>query len=42
MYGVVYMFDETYKNILTNILDLTAKSLLGIGLWIYYTKMIRA
>lgn len=42
MYGVVYMFDETYKNILTNILDLTAKSLLGIGLWIYYTKIIRA
>lgn len=41
LYGVVYMFDVYTKNILTNILDLTAKCLIGLGLWIYYTKIIR-
>ena len=40
-YGVVYMFDVYTKNILTNILDLTAKSIIGLGLWVYYTKIIR-
>jgi bacteriorhodopsin len=42
LYGVVYMFDVYTKNILTNILDLTAKCLIGLGLWIYYTKIIRS
>jgi len=41
MYGVVYMFNEHLKNTLTNILDLTAKCLVGLGLWVYYTKIIR-
>ena len=41
MYGVVYMFNENLKNTLTNILDLTAKCLVGLGLWAYYTKIIR-
>jgi bacteriorhodopsin len=41
MYGVVYMFNENLKNTLTNILDLTAKCLVGLGLWVYYTKIIR-
>ncbi len=40
IYGFVYMFDEMTKNILINILDLTAKCLVGIGLWIYYIKII--
>jgi hypothetical protein len=40
MYGVVYMFNEEYKNIFMNILDCTAKCLVGIGLWAYYTKII--
>lgn len=40
IYGVVYMFNEEYKNIFMNILDLTAKSLIGLGLWAYYTKII--
>jgi bacteriorhodopsin len=40
LYGVVYLFDEEYKNIITNILDLTAKCLIGLGLWVYYTNII--
>jgi len=40
MYGVVYMFNENYKNIAMNILDFTAKCFVGLGLWAYYTKII--
>ena len=40
LYGVVFMFNEEYKNIFTNILDAIAKSGLGLGLWVYYTKII--
>jgi len=41
MYGVAYHFEEERKNITYNYLDLTSKCLVGIGLWIYYTKIIR-
>ena len=41
IYGIVYNFNEINKNILTNYLDLISKCLVGIGLWIYYTKIIR-
>jgi bacteriorhodopsin len=41
LYGVVYMFGESYKNIAMNVLDLTAKCLIGLGLWAYYTKIVR-
>lgn len=41
MYGIVYLFDEENKNMITNVLDLTAKCLVGLGLWIYYTKIIQ-
>lgn len=41
MYGVVYYFEEEQKNIAYNYLDLISKCLIGIGLWIYYTKIIR-
>ena len=40
LYGVVFMFNEEYKNIFTNILDAIAKSGIGLGLWAYYTKII--
>ena len=40
MYGVVYIFPEVPKNVCMNILDLIAKCLIGIGLWIYYSKII--
>jgi len=41
LYGFVYMLDEEYKNIAMNILDATAKCLIGIALWVYYTKIIK-
>jgi len=40
LYGMVYMVSEEYKNIAMNILDLTAKCLIGLGLWAYYTKIV--
>jgi bacteriorhodopsin len=40
-YGIAYNFTEINKNIFMNYLDLTSKCLIGIGLWIYYTKIIR-
>ena len=41
LYGIVYLFDEEYKNIITNILDLIAKCIVGLGLWVYYTDIIK-
>lgn len=41
LYGVVYMLSEEWKNITMNILDLTAKCLVGLGLWVYYTNIIK-
>ena len=40
LYGIVYLFNEEYKNLITNILDLIAKCFVGLGLWLYYTKII--
>jgi len=40
MYGMVYLVPETYKNIAMNILDCVAKCLIGLGLWVYYSKTI--
>jgi bacteriorhodopsin len=40
LYGVVYMFDDELKNICFNALDLIAKCFVGLGLWVYYTKIL--
>jgi hypothetical protein len=40
LYGVVFMFPEETKNTVTNFLDLTAKCLVGLGLWAYYTGVL--
>jgi bacteriorhodopsin len=40
IYGVAYLFNDEYKNIAMNILDLFAKCFMGIGLWVYYTGII--
>ena len=40
IYGIAYMFNEEYKNILMNILDCMAKCFVGLGLWAYYTKIV--
>jgi bacteriorhodopsin len=41
LYGLVYFFDEETKNIAMNVLDLFAKCLIGLGLWVYYVHIIR-
>lgn len=41
MYGLVYLLDEETKQMLTNLLDLIAKCFIGLGLWAYYTQIIR-
>ena len=41
MYGLVYLLDEETKQILTNVLDLIAKCFIGLGLWAYYTHIVR-
>jgi bacteriorhodopsin len=41
LYGVVYMFSESVKNITMNILDMIAKCLIGLGLWVYYTGIVK-
>lgn len=40
MYGVVYLLDEELKHMFTNLLDLVAKCLIGLGLWAYYTHIL--
>lgn len=39
-YGLVYLFEEEYKNIFMNILDLVAKCFVGLSLWLYYSHLI--
>ena len=40
IYGIAYLLDETSKNILFNTLDLISKCLIGIGLWVYFTRIV--
>ncbi len=40
LYGFVYLLDEENKNIIYNILDVTAKCFVGLGLWTYFTKIL--
>ena len=39
-YRVSYMFNNTYKNIGFNVLDFVSKTLFGLGLWLYYSKLV--
>jgi bacteriorhodopsin len=39
-YGLVYLIDESWKNIAMNILDCISKCFVGIGLWMYFTGII--
>lgn len=41
MYGFVYFLDDYNKNLIFNWLDLISKALVGIGLWIYFSKVVR-
>jgi len=41
IYGVAFNFTELNKNITYNYMDLISKCFVGVGLWIYYTKIIK-
>lgn len=41
LYGIAFLWSEEYKNIAMNILDFIAKCFIGIGLWAYYTKIVK-
>ena len=40
-YGIVYMLDNSYSLAITNLLDLISKCFVGLGLWVYYTKILK-
>lgn len=40
LYGLAYTLDEESKNIFYNTLDLISKCLIGIGLWVYFTRIV--
>jgi bacteriorhodopsin len=40
LYGVAYVLNEEYKNVLFNTLDLISKCLIGLGLWVYFTRIV--
>jgi bacteriorhodopsin len=41
LYGVAYLLEEKSKNIMYNVLDMFAKCMIGLGLWVYYTKIVK-
>jgi len=41
LYGIVYLLNDIYKNIAMNVLDSLAKCFFGLGLWAYYSKIIK-
>ena len=41
IYGFVFLLPEQLKNIMTNVLDLISKCFVGIGIWAYYTHVIK-
>ena len=41
LYGVAYLQDEEMKNISYNILDVNSKALFGVGLWMFFGKVLK-
>jgi hypothetical protein len=42
LYGFVYLLEEEDKNLIYNVLDVSAKCFVGLGLWAYFTKILVA
>jgi len=40
-YGIAYLQDEEVKNLSYNVLDVFAKALFGVGLWMFYGKVLK-
>ena len=41
MYGIAYMQGEETKNLCYNILDVKSKALFGVGLWMFFGKVLK-
>lgn len=41
LYGVAYKLDNEKKNIMFNYLDLISKCFVGLGLWLYFTRLFK-
>lgn len=41
LYGGAYVLEEKSKNIAYNVLDMFSKCMIGLGLWVYYTKIVK-
>ena len=41
LYGIAYLQNEEVKNLSYNILDVFAKALFGVGLWMFYGKVLK-
>ena len=41
LYGIAYMQDEETKNISYNILDVNSKAIFGVGLWLFFGKVLK-
>lgn len=40
-YGIAYLQDEEVKNLSYNVLDVFSKALFGVGLWMFYGKVLK-
>ncbi len=40
IYGLIYMANDMIRNIIYNVLDLIAKSIIGLFFWMYFTKSV--
>ena len=41
MYGIAYMQDDATKNLIYNLLDVNSKALFGVGLWMFFGKVLK-
>jgi len=41
LYGVAYKLENEKKNIMFNYLDLVSKCFVGLGLWLYFTRLFK-
>lgn len=41
LYGVAYKLENEKKNIMFNYLDLISKCFVGLGLWLYFTRLFK-
>ena len=40
LYGVAYLFNDEYKNMANNYLDMFSKVFIGLGFWMRFSNMV--